>query len=389
MIQEFAVLAPIFVSFQWALVLLLRGKAHNQARFWLGLFMLVAFSLYLGHAYYFMGWLNASLHYDPVYTCSSLMVFPMYYHYIRLLTVDAKWKQNYLLHYIPALVFGLAAYLLHRLYHEADHSKLEEEMNGSIASMMEAHHPFLIFYLAKRLLYGLQVIAYLYMGTRLIRNYHDRIRDFYSSMGERDIQWVSGLNFTLVFTAMISLIFNAIGRSYFAENPVMLLFPSALFSTLLFVIGYLGNAQSQPSADLETKISEEKAEIVEGKWGETELKEKLEKLFLHSKIYTNSELTIWDVAGKLNSNRTYISNLINEHYGMNFSRFVNRYRVEEAKTTLQHSDSWKLSLETIGEKCGFGSLNNFIRIFRSFEEITPGRYREQFLKSGKLSGEKG
>jgi AraC-like DNA-binding protein len=37
----------------------------------------------------------------------------------------------------------------------------------------------------------------------------------------------------------------------------------------------------------------------------------------------------------------------------------------------------KYSLEVIGEKCGFGSYNNFIRVFREFEQMTPGRFRTQ------------
>ena len=61
---------------------------------------------------------------------------------------------------------------------------------------------------------------------------------------------------------------------------------------------------------------------------------------------------------------------------MNFSRFVNQFRIGEAKRMLKDRQARYLPVETIGEQCGFGSLNNFIRVFRDFENTTPGKYRE-------------
>jgi AraC-like DNA-binding protein len=109
---------------------------------------------------------------------------------------------------------------------------------------------------------------------------------------------------------------------------------------------------------------------------------RLELLFTEKQIYRNPDLTIWNVSDEMNSNRTYVSNFINRCYGINFSRFVNQYRINEAKSILKETKSIKFSLETIGEKCGFGSLNNFIRVFHSFEGITPGIYRKRFTGNG-------
>jgi len=100
-------------------------------------------------------------------------------------------------------------------------------------------------------------------------------------------------------------------------------------------------------------------------------------LFEEDKVYLNPDLNIWEVASLLGTNRTYLSGFINKTYNVNFSAFVNRYRVEEAKIVLAREEMDKYSLEVIGEKCGFGSYNNFIRVFREFEQMTPGRFRTQ------------
>lgn len=104
--------------------------------------------------------------------------------------------------------------------------------------------------------------------------------------------------------------------------------------------------------------------------------EKLEALFMEEKVHFNPNLTIWDVSKALNTNRTYVSNFINQTYRMNFSRYVNHFRIEEAKRMLRDPDAGKYSLDFISEQCGFGSLSNFVRVFHSFENMAPGRYRE-------------
>jgi YesN/AraC family two-component response regulator len=105
------------------------------------------------------------------------------------------------------------------------------------------------------------------------------------------------------------------------------------------------------------------------------LKEKLIELFLNEEVYKNPELKITQVSEMLSTNRTYISKLINTEFSCTFSEFVNRYRVEEAKQLLGKETSKGYSLDYIAEKSGFGSMVNFMRVFREIEGITPGRYR--------------
>lgn len=190
--------------------------------------------------------------------------------------------------------------------------------------------------------------------------------------------WVQVLNISMVATALCSMVFNAIGKESFRHNPQLLLIPSVLFSSMLFIIGYLGHRQNQVVAEIEEDQHREPVFNGDEKWQTKDLKEKLENLFIHRKVHLNPELKIWDISNELATNRTYISNFINKTYGMNFSLFVNQYRIEEAKKILRSEEGGKFSLDSIGERCGFGSLNNFIRVFRESEKITPGRYRDQF-----------
>ena len=97
---------------------------------------------------------------------------------------------------------------------------------------------------------------------------------------------------------------------------------------------------------------------------------------LKDKIYKNSDLKITQVSAKLQTNRTYVSNIINSDFSSSFSDFVNRYRIDEAKKMLTDDLLKNYSMNYISEAVGFGSLNTFIRVFKEKEGLTPGRFRD-------------
>jgi len=107
------------------------------------------------------------------------------------------------------------------------------------------------------------------------------------------------------------------------------------------------------------------------------LKENLLDLFKSQQLYKKTDLKITQVAARLNTNRTYVSNIINNEFLCSFSEFVNQYRIIEAKKILKEGSSKNFSLEHISELVGFGSLHTFIRVFKESEGITPGRYRDK------------
>ena len=85
--------------------------------------------------------------------------------------------------------------------------------------------------------------------------------------------------------------------------------------------------------------------------------------------YLNPALTIEEIARVLNTNRTYVSKLVNLYYGMTFRDYVNKKRLDYAKQLM--TDEPDASLEYIAVKSGFQSSTQFIRKFRETESITP------------------
>ena len=96
------------------------------------------------------------------------------------------------------------------------------------------------------------------------------------------------------------------------------------------------------------------------------------KAFAKEKVYLNPKLNIVELAMAVGTNRTYISNYINQQLHTTFYEYVNKWRVEHAKELLASTD---LSLEDISIKAGFNSLSSFRRYFTRSVGMTPMAFR--------------
>ncbi|KAF0239537.1 MAG: response regulator containing CheY-like receiver domain and AraC-type DNA-binding [Prolixibacteraceae bacterium] len=383
MAEDLIIYTPMYVTFFWAVVLLITKREDNRAKFFLGIFMTVAFLLYFSHAVFFQQLESVYTFFDTIYVFAFLSVYPLYYWYIKLLSVETEYKLRNFRLFIPALVLTLISFVLYQLM--SDTERADYYMGHFIKSKSDVEFTILMQlqknnYLVSKLIFAIQIFFFLYYGSRLVKNYHKKIENFYSNLESRSILWVNILLYSMVLTSLMSLVLNIIGRSFFMGSKTFLIFPSLIFSILLFLIGFLGYLQNNTVIDLEFDEEKNNNNLNSKNYNTAKLNEKLLKLFKDVAIYKNPDLKITQVSELLHTNRTYISKHINTQFGCTFSDFVNRYRVEEAKRLLTSESSKGYSLNYISEKAGFGSMGSFMRVFRGFEKITPGQYREKHYR---------
>ena len=85
------------------------------------------------------------------------------------------------------------------------------------------------------------------------------------------------------------------------------------------------------------------------------------------KPYLDAQLRIIDLAAELGTNRSYLSSFINETYGMNFSQFINGYRMREFyRLVEEYPEANKSELVM---KVGFGSYRSFARIEKELGKL--------------------
>lgn len=102
---------------------------------------------------------------------------------------------------------------------------------------------------------------------------------------------------------------------------------------------------------------------------------KLKRLMVQEELFKNPNLKLPDVAKHLHITPHRLSQLLNDNLGTNFPRFINEFRVENAKLLLQENKLF--SLEAIGYECGFNSKSTFYATFKKYVGTTPAKYRNQ------------
>ncbi len=120
------------------------------------------------------------------------------------------------------------------------------------------------------------------------------------------------------------------------------------------------------------------------KWNEDEISKEivnnLKRLMTEEKIFINPKISQKEIAERLKTNTTYLSRTINLKYNLNFSNFVNRYRIEEAKKIILNDKNKTYSFEGIANTVGFSSKSAFYNAFKKFTGKTPSEFSDFIQK---------
>lgn len=106
-----------------------------------------------------------------------------------------------------------------------------------------------------------------------------------------------------------------------------------------------------------------------------ELFGRLERLMQNDQVYKNSLFTREKMAELLGTNRTYLSQTINEQTGLTFTHYMNKYRIEEARRILADPQD-DIPIKAIAADLGFSSVTTFYTLFKAVVQMSPDQYRK-------------
>ena len=128
---------------------------------------------------------------------------------------------------------------------------------------------------------------------------------------------------------------------------------------------------------------ERKSEKEEVKYKDSRLKES-QKMELYDKIKEAMDntreiykptFTMSRLAEMIGTNTSYLSQTINEHYGMTFTNLLNLYRVKEACRRMEDTENYgNLTIDAIAESVGFKARITFTKAFKQHVGMLPSEY---------------
>lgn len=90
------------------------------------------------------------------------------------------------------------------------------------------------------------------------------------------------------------------------------------------------------------------------------------------------ELSMKTVARVMNYSDAYFCKLFKQCFQMNFSTYLNEYRIRKARAMMENP---RLNIKDIGIACGYTDSNYFSRVFKRFTGQTPTEYRLSILEN--------
>ena len=106
-----------------------------------------------------------------------------------------------------------------------------------------------------------------------------------------------------------------------------------------------------------------------------ELRDKIIDIVLVQKKYRDKNYSAKKLAEDLGTNTRYISAVVNVRFHMNYSSFINKYRIEEAMTMLTDKRYQELSMGEIASLVGFANRQSFYGAFYKINQCTPREYK--------------
>ena len=110
-----------------------------------------------------------------------------------------------------------------------------------------------------------------------------------------------------------------------------------------------------------------------------ELKERIMDVVVMQKKFKDKNYSARQLAQDLGTNSRYVSAVVNVRFRMNYTTFINKYRIEEAMSILTDKRYEDLRMEQVSDMVGFSNRQSFYASFYKFTGITPKEYRTKYM----------
>lgn len=228
--------------------------------------------------------------------------------------------------------------------------------------------PFFMFFV--------QYVMFLKRFYILYNEKRRKLDNYFAEDMQQFMSWIKKSIILIILTSVLSfttLLGGVIYNYLFQVYVISANFYIAIsFINYAAMYGKLNSAEVTDRERMETDTEEQKSsktDNYEQLFGEQV------KRWLSEKRFLAPQLTIDDLAAEMGTNKLYMSRYINRKHGDNFSTWITKLRLEEAKSYMRENPNVKQ--EEVAIHSGFSSSSYFSRVFSRFESMTPAAWRKE------------
>lgn len=302
---------------------------------------------------------------------------PFLFLYISAL-IDQKFEFNSknLLHFIPFLLFNLFIVIAYFLPEISERIRLDH---------VESEHGVPLLFNLFLIIIVLSGPFYFILSILLFKKLDINIFNNFSSYEDVNLDWLRKLVYTFGAIWTVLMIIATVHHVFGMFSWVFCTHGLSLsLSVFIILIGYFGLKQKEifiqyheNSIEYVTEPKTKYASVVLKEADAEKYVSKIRHLMSKEKPYLDANLSLPELATKLNIPSHHLSRLINEQFNVNFFDFVNQYRVNEVKSRMGNPEFENLTLLGIAFDSGFNTKSAFNRVFKKITGLTPSEYKKQ------------
>ncbi len=315
-------------------------------------------------------YMNYNLYAPHTYSMSTVFAFlygPLFYFYFKRIKTGYSFRWRDLVHLLPTLV--LLIYFI-PIYLLPAEEKLKIMLGVGIYPDRQ---------------YGLEIsfgkmislITYVFFTVLLFLKHKNKIenpeyRPIF--LWQRNIVMFM-VCFTLLYSVYMLLLVN------YSSPSIMFHLQLITLSSFVVYAAYVAfaNPKTLLGYQLEASFLKYKNSGLTTSYS-IELKEALIDLLERERIYRNNELSLNSLADRLGTTRHSASQIINEHFDLNFFELINQYRIEDAMKQLEEDVAGDKNIIDIAYAVGYNNKATFNKSFKKMNDMTPSQYRKQLKK---------
>ncbi len=344
--------------------------------------LMASFTVYLAMTvFYSSGLMRVYPHFFGISYPTTWLFGPLVYLFaVTASDVDRRLHARDLLHFVPVILVVAAALPVY-LMSGAEKLALFDRLRARDV-------PRLILILdPSKYLSG---VAYSVATVAFLRQHRHRIEDNYSTTERINLRWLlrlSGAAAAIWVLAVSIRIADILPHDVQRNNDDLV---SLAIALLVYAIGYMGLRQPEihrydvPPVDHPTERAPHLVEQAESRYERSglsdveaaKLKARLLALMAEEHPYRDPDLTLSDLAERLDTTPHKLSQVLNGELVQTFYDFVNSYRVDEVRRRLVDGKSEHLKVLALAMDAGFSSKSTFNEVFKKLTGQTPSTYRK-------------
>lgn len=230
------------------------------------------------------------------------------------------------------------------------------------------------------------LLLYLFFLVSELIKYRGLIKNTRSSNHRIDLQWLQWMIMVFSLTLFADIVEHFLPFSLSISG-----IPLIFFVILFLVNGMFYKGLKQPYIFLGITQDDQRLirELETGHWENPvktvpEISEQIQQELKHIRHhvntyrpYSNSELTLKDLAEQLEMPPKRLSFLINNYLHQNFMGFINAYRIKYAQERLANPKDAQETVQEVMYESGFNSKSSFNTLFKQKTGLTPSEYKDK------------